>query len=147
MATDPASTIKGQTTLTVTAAELVSLAITPTDPSIALGSTQQFTATGTYTDSTTQDLTAAVTWSSSDSGIATVSNVSGSQGLATSVAQGTVTIGAALNSISTSTQLSITPAVVVSLAVTPIYPTIAIGIEQLLLIGQARAEVLYIPIA
>ena len=34
--------------LTVTAATLVSIAVTPPNPSIAKGLTQQFTATGTY---------------------------------------------------------------------------------------------------
>ena len=50
------------TTLTVTAATLVSIAITPPTPSIALGTTQRFTATGTYTDNSTQNLTTEVTW-------------------------------------------------------------------------------------
>ena len=43
--------------LTVTAATLVSIAVTPPSPSIAKGLTQQFTATGTYTDNSTQNLT------------------------------------------------------------------------------------------
>ena len=38
----------GITTLTVTAAALVSIAVTPANPSIAKGTTEQFTATGTY---------------------------------------------------------------------------------------------------
>jgi hypothetical protein len=37
--------------LTVTAATLQSIAVTPASPSIAKGLTQQFTATGTYSDS------------------------------------------------------------------------------------------------
>ena len=41
--------------LTVTAATLVSIAVTPANPSIAKGTTQQFTATGTYTDSSTAE--------------------------------------------------------------------------------------------
>ncbi len=50
------------TTLTVTAATLVSIGVTPATPSIAKGLSQQFTAVGTYTDATTQDLTATATW-------------------------------------------------------------------------------------
>ena len=38
-------------------ASLVSIAVTPANPSIAKGTTQQFTATGTYSDSSTQNLT------------------------------------------------------------------------------------------
>ena len=36
---------------------MASIAVTPTNPSIAKGLTEQFTATGTYTDSSTEDLT------------------------------------------------------------------------------------------
>src|SRR5262249_2218351 len=64
-ATDPGTGINGATTLTVTAAVLMSIAVTPANPSIALGRTQQFTATGTYSDNSTQDLTASITWSPS----------------------------------------------------------------------------------
>jgi len=93
-ATHAGSGVFGDTLLTVTPAVLASLQVTPTNPSIALGTTRQFTATGTYSDSTTQDLTTAVTWSSSATGVATVSNAGGSQGRATGVAGGTATITA-----------------------------------------------------
>ena len=59
------SGVTATTTLTVTGATLVSLAVTPPDPSVAKGSTLQFTATGTFTDGTNQNLTTQVTWSSS----------------------------------------------------------------------------------
>ena len=49
-------------TLTIGPAALVSIAITPADASIALGTNETFTATGTYTDGSTQNLTTAVTW-------------------------------------------------------------------------------------
>ncbi len=93
-ATHVGSAVFGTTTLTVTAAVLVSIAVTPSAPSIALGTTQQFTATGTFSDTSTQDLTAAVTWSSSATGVATVSNAGGSEGLASSAAAGAATITA-----------------------------------------------------
>src|SRR5207249_12326751 len=74
--------------LTVTAAILSTITVTPTAPSVANGTTRQFTATGTYSDFTTQDLTTQVTWSSSSPAVATISNAGGTQGLATSVAAG-----------------------------------------------------------
>jgi len=122
--------VNGSTQLTVTPAVLTSLAITPTNPLIALGTDQQFTATGTYSDASTQDLTTAVTWNSSADGIATVSNAAGSEGRVTSVAVGDVTVGAAFSGVSTSTQLTVTPAVLVSLAITPTNPSIALGTNQ-----------------
>jgi ABC-type proline/glycine betaine transport system permease subunit len=39
------------------AATLQSIAVTPANPSIAKGRTQQFTATGTFSDNSTQDHT------------------------------------------------------------------------------------------
>src|SRR5204862_207712 len=85
---------------------------------------QQLTATGTYTDHTTQNLTAAVTWSSSATGVATISNAAGSQGLATTVATGSTSITAIDpgTNIAGSTTLTVTPAALVSLAVTPPTP-------------------------
>jgi len=44
---------------------LTSIAVTPSAPTLAVGATQQFTATGTYSDGSTQDLTPQVTWASS----------------------------------------------------------------------------------
>jgi hypothetical protein len=59
-------------TITVTAAELVSIQITPSDVSIADGDTQTFTATGTFTDDSELDITSTVTWASSEYSIATI---------------------------------------------------------------------------
>jgi hypothetical protein len=131
-ATDPATSVAGSTTLTVTPAVLVWLAVTPVDPSIPLGTTQQFTATGTYTDNSTQDLTTAVTWSSFAIGVATISNAAGSHGLASSTATGGTSITATdpATGIARSTTLTVTPAVLVSLAVTPANPSIPLGTTQ-----------------
>src|SRR5207249_3669841 len=128
--------VSGNTTLTVTNATLSSIAVTPTNPSIANGTTRQFTATGTYSDSTTQDLTTQVAWSSSSPGVATISNASGSKGLATSVAAGgPITITATLGSASCTTTntcatLTVTSATLVSIAVTPTNPGLPLGLTQ-----------------
>src|ERR1019366_7671957 len=85
---------------------LVSIAVTPTNPSIAAGQQQQFTATGTYRDGSHQDLTSSATWSSTAPSVATIS----STGLATAVAVGSTTIQATSGSIHGSTGLTVTPA-------------------------------------
>src|SRR5690606_11171046 len=128
-AVHPESGAAGQAVLTVTPAVLVSLAVTPALPSIALGTGRQFVATGTFSDNTTQDLTGSVTWSSSATGVATISNASGSAGLASSVAIGDTTIRATDpgSGIFGETVLTVTPAVLVSLAVTPPTPSTALG--------------------
>ena len=69
--------MNGTATLAVTAATLVSISIAPQNPSIGLGASQQFTATGTYTDGTSNDITAMVTWASSSSATAVISNTAG----------------------------------------------------------------------
>ena len=107
--------------------------MTPTNPSVALGLTQQFTATGTYSDGTTQDLTSQVTWSTSDTSVATVSNAAGSEGLASTVGVGAVTVTATDPGTgeTATTTLTVTNAVLTSLAVTPENPSsIAVGRTQ-----------------
>jgi FG-GAP-like repeat/Bacterial Ig-like domain (group 2) len=89
---------------------LVSIAVTPVNPSIPMETTQRFTAMGTFSDSTTQNLTAAATWSSSALGFATISNAPGSNGKATAVGVGSTTIRATVGSISGSTVLTVTQA-------------------------------------
>ena len=93
------------TTLTVNLATLSSISVTSDNPSIPVGGTQHFIATGTYSDGTSYDITMQVTWSSSDTSVATVS----SDGLATAIAAGTTTITATSGSISGSTTLTVTP--------------------------------------
>jgi uncharacterized protein YjdB len=122
--------IGGATSLTVTPAELVALAVSPTSPSIALGTGQAMVAMGTFTDATVQDMTAEVAWSSSDETIATVSNADGSRGMASSVAMGSATISASSGSVAGSTLLTVTSATLVSIDVTPAVPSIALGRSQ-----------------
>jgi len=69
---------------------LVSITVSPATRSIAAGQTEQFTATGTYSNLSTKDLTSTVTWSSCKSATATIAPL----GLATGVANGVVTITA-----------------------------------------------------
>ena len=105
------------------------MTVTPADPSIADGTTQQFTATGLYTDGSTQDLTTEVTWASSDEAVATVSNADDSKGLATAVGAGSTTVSATSGGVTGDTTLTVT-ATLVSIEVTPADPSIANGLTQ-----------------
>jgi hypothetical protein len=83
---------------------LVSIAVSPQGLSVAVNSPgQPYTAEGTYNDSSQQDLTAYVAWTSSSTGVATIS----SGGIATAVAQGTTTITATLGTVAGSSTLTI----------------------------------------
>jgi uncharacterized protein YjdB len=128
--TSSVGTISGTTVLTVTPAALVSITVAPSSGSIPLGTTQAFTATGNYADGSTQDLTTSANWSTSDGTIATISNVAGTYGLATSVSVGSVTITATSSSISGTASLAITPDDLVSIAIAPQNPSIALGQAQ-----------------
>lgn len=131
-ATDSLTGLSGQTELTVTAAELASIAVEPTNPSVPLGQPQQFVATGVYTDNNRQDLTAQVTWASSSPQTATVSNDPANPGQATPVAVGQTTITATdpTTSVAGDTVLTVSPAALVSIEVTPAASSIAKGRSQ-----------------
>jgi TolB protein len=87
--------------------DLINIVVAPANSSIGIGATQQFTATGTYSLGTTKDITSSVTWTSSNTGVATISGA----GLATSKAAGSTTIEATSKGISGSATLTVTPAV------------------------------------
>jgi streptogramin lyase len=122
--------VTGSTGLTVNPAVLISIAVTPANSSIAQGTTQQFTATGTFSDGSTLDLTASATWSSSNPGVATVSSTAPDQGQATSLSTGQTTVQAAVAGVNGSTALTVTPAALVSMALTPAIPSIPLGTKQ-----------------
>lgn len=81
--------ISGQMLQTTTDAVLQSIAITNT-ASPPEGTTDPLTATGTYSDGTTADLSSSVTWASSDQNKVTVNT----SGVATGVAVGEATVTA-----------------------------------------------------
>ncbi len=89
----------------VTPAELVTLTISPQDPSEFLGAQVPFTATGTFTDGTTPDITNQVTWTSSDENIATIA----SDGIASALAVGSATITATSGTIAVTSILTVLP--------------------------------------
>jgi hypothetical protein len=95
------------TTLTVTPAQLLSIQINPVDSQINLSTSQQFTANGTYSDSTIQNITSDVTWTSSDTSGAIISNITGSKGLVTTIDRGVTVITAGKDGITKSTTLTV----------------------------------------
>jgi hypothetical protein len=105
---------------------LVSIAVTPANPSIAKGLTEQFAAIGTYANNSTQDLTGSVTWSSGTTASATIS----ATGLATGAGTGTSTITATLTGVSGSTVLTVTAPSLQSMVVTPANPSVVVLTTQ-----------------
>ena len=128
--------ISGSTVMTVTAAALISIAVSPSDPPVPQGGTQPFSALGTFSDSSTGDVSGQVTWASSDQTVATISNSAGSAGLATTLKIGTTSISATLNGVSDGTTLTVTAALV-SITITPDAPSVPSGeTEQFTAMGH-----------
>jgi 6-phosphogluconolactonase (cycloisomerase 2 family) len=103
---------------------LTSIAVTPATPAhLKVGATQQFTATGAYSDGTTSDITATVTWTSGTPATATISTA----GLATGVAAGTTSITATSGTVTSSPAVTVTVIAVTSIAVTPNPASVAVS--------------------
>jgi len=100
---------------------LVSIVITPANAALLLGTLQQFTATGTYSDHSSQDITDSVTWSSSDISVASIAG----GGLGTALTLGSVTISATSGSVTGSTTVNVQSAVLSSITVRPVKKKIA----------------------
>lgn len=83
--------------------QLISISVSPSNASVAAGGTQQFAATGTYSDYSTANITNSVAWSSSSTGIATIN----ASGLATARASGSATITATSGQIQGSATLTV----------------------------------------
>src|SRR5712692_4236788 len=87
---------------------LQSIAVSPANPQLALGASQQFTATGKLTDGSTQDLTQTVTWSSSDATVMLVNNYAGRMGIGNTRGPGTTTISASNGTLSGTATVTVT---------------------------------------
>jgi trimeric autotransporter adhesin len=120
--------IKGTTGVTITSMTIQTLAIQPTNPTMAAGTKLQLSLIGTFSDGTTQiDLTASARWQTSNYADAVIDR----QGVATGVAAGSVTVTASINGQgSATTTLTVSNATVQSISVTPANPTIALGSSQ-----------------
>ncbi len=123
------SAVSGSVSLAI-APKLVSIKVTPTNPAIASSTKQQFIATGTYSDNSTQIITGSVSWSSSDKTVATISDTSPTKGLATGVSAGTTTITASSGNVSATTTLNVTSAQATGLVISPNPATMALDVSQ-----------------
>jgi hypothetical protein len=131
-ATDPVTSKNATLLFTVSAAAVNGLTVSPSSPSIPQGTTQQFVAMASYTDGSSQNVTSAATWTSSDTTQATISNAAGNPGIATGVLAGGrgVTITAAYGGFSNTASLAITAPTLVSITVSPANLSLPLGETQ-----------------
>jgi hypothetical protein len=114
-------------TLVVTQPILQSIMVTRTSPTVPLGISEDFAATGIYSDKSTMPMTDSVTWVSSSTAVAMISNAAGLQGAATTVGQGPTTITATFGGVTGSVLLTVTAPALVSIAVAPTDPSFPEG--------------------
>jgi len=100
--------IAASTPFTVTEAKLASILVTPVNPIAYLGFAEQLTATGTYTDGSTKNITDTVSWKAAHPAIAFISNALGSNGQVTPVTVGATSVSAILAGVTGSTSLAVT---------------------------------------
>jgi 6-phosphogluconolactonase (cycloisomerase 2 family) len=108
-----------------------SLAIAPATTLQVIGATQQFTATVTFSDNSSRDVTSQSNWSSDTTSTATITR---SGGLETGLAPGDATISASFTSagstVSASTVLRVTLPPIQSIAVEPAGAQLELGANQ-----------------
>jgi trimeric autotransporter adhesin len=106
---------------------IVSITLSPASAQIMPTGMQQYTATGTFGNNTTGNVTSQVTWVSSATNIATIN----AAGLATGVALGTTNITAKSGSVtSTASVLTVSNKTLSSISVTPQSQTLVAGTQQ-----------------
>ena len=107
---------------------LTSLAVSPTSASIVESQTQQLTATGTYDDGSTKDLTGTAGWTTSDSTVATVSK----GGLVTAAASitsppGSATITATSGTLTATSAITVNTGPLTAIVISTTTPNPAAG--------------------
>lgn len=101
-----------------------SIAITPSSATLAKGLSTPLSATGTYSDGSTADITNAVSWASSDSAIASVD----AAGVVSGVAEGSAGITASSSGVTSSVStITVNAASLSSIEITPAPATCNIG--------------------
>ena len=121
----------------VTAPEVESLTLAPAAPTAFAGEAIAFTATGLFTDGSSQPLVNDVTWTSTNQSVASI----GSSGLATTLTVGTTTIRATVTTsvgpVTGEATLTVQPAP--ALVVTPLTTSLTVGQSALFTVGAAVA--------
>lgn len=126
----------GTASITVLPARLVAIAVQPATFSLNIGNTLQYTVIGSFDNNTTRDITAASTFTATTPTIATIT----AAGLATARTPGTTAIVATSGGLSANASLSVLPATVVSLVLTPAVTTFQVGAARQLAVAATYSD-------
>jgi Bacterial Ig-like domain (group 2) len=106
---------------------LTSLAVAPTSVSLIEGKTQQISATGTYDDGSTKDLTGSATWTTSDSAVASVTAGLVKAAATISNPPGTATITATSGTLSATSTVTVNTGPLTAIVISTTTPNPAAG--------------------
>ncbi|NQZ02742.1 MAG: Ig-like domain-containing protein, partial [Bdellovibrionales bacterium] len=120
------SGVSAQRYISVVSGSLVSLEISPNNPALSVGDSLQMSATGIYDSGSSQDLTAASGWSSSDSAVVSVS----STGQVSALASGSATLQASYGAVTQTMNLTVDSETLQSIEISPVLFTGATGDSQ-----------------
>jgi uncharacterized protein YjdB len=112
--------------LSVTAATLTDIQITPVNIQLPIGLTQTYQATGYYSDNTSQDISTLAAWQSDDFNVATINGL----GTATAISVGNSTISANYLGVTGQTNLAVVAPTLNSIEVSPSATSKAVGNVQ-----------------
>jgi uncharacterized protein YjdB len=112
--------------VTIAAPVVTGIRLTPATASLYTGGTQQYTATATYQNNTTGDVSASVVWSATPATMATISKT----GLLTAIAPGTYSVNATLGTQSAAASGTITDAPLTGIVISPPGASIPGGTTQ-----------------
>lgn len=126
--------VSGTASLTVTSAQLISIQLTPFQPTLIPGDRVQMQAVAVFSDGTQRNVTGQATWVSTSPNIAAVSTGGGgpgggNRGLVTGISPGMATISATFMGVSGTTQVTVTMAAIVQIQLTPFVPRIPVGLN------------------
>jgi hypothetical protein len=115
---------------TLSSLAVSSITVSPASAVVPSGGTQQFVATGIYSDASSAVITTSSSWASDNTGYATVAASGVSAGLATGVAAGSANITATIGTKHGSAVLTVPVVTLLSIAITPANAVIAVGGAQ-----------------
>ncbi|RJP77025.1 MAG: hypothetical protein C4522_16385 [Desulfobacteraceae bacterium] len=128
-AKDPKTGVMGTTSLTVSEATLVSYALSPDNLTTALGADLAITATGTFSDGSTRDITAELLWASSNQSVVRIDDSAAGKGVihTRSVGSAVITATDPETGLTASSTVAVTTAGIVSLSILQRNPSVPLG--------------------
>jgi len=128
--------VTGDASFTVAPAALLSLALSVPKSSLPLGESEALVANGTYSDSTVKNLTQSVTWQISPSTRATIDN----KGNLTAINQGAVQVSATYQGVTTSAQVTVDPAALLSISISAPHASLPRGESESLVVTGTYSD-------